>query len=78
MSEEKVERTLNDVQQDYLKAAAQAGEMQYKAVRLSKDLEVVNKILLDLNLEAASIQARDATRAAEAAKSEQKEESVNA
>ena len=67
MEENKSDRTVAQVQEDYFRTAAQAGEAQFKMSRIAKDLELLNKRLLDLNWEAVSIQA-----AAVAAEGEQK------
>ena len=57
MSEQAKVRTIEDVQREYQQTCVRAGHLQYQVYGLTKDLEMVNKQLLDLNLEAAGIQA---------------------
>lgn len=65
MEENKKERTLEDVQREYFNVAAKAGEAQYRIGRVEEDLRLFNKQLLDLNLEAAALQAKAAAARAE-------------
>lgn len=63
---EKPSRTINEVQAEYGNLCTRAGHLQYQLYTFSKDLEAVNSTLRDLNLEAASIQAKEVKAAAEA------------
>lgn len=66
MSEEtKKKRTVEELQQEYANLCARAGHLQYQVYTLSKDLEIVNQTMRDLNFEAAA-----AKQAEEAAKKE--------
>lgn len=48
-------RAVSDIQSDYQNLCLKAGHIQYQIFALSKDLELVNSSLRDLNLEAAEI-----------------------
>jgi len=56
MSDNK-ERTVEVVHQEYSQLCARAGHLQYQVAVLSKDLEVVNEQLRELNFEAAKLSA---------------------
>lgn len=55
MSETKVERTLDQVRQEYSNLAAKAGHTQYQIAELTSDLKVINEQLRDLNFEAGKL-----------------------
>lgn len=59
MSEEKKQRTVIEIQQEYHGVCAKAGHLQYSIKTLNNDLEAVNQTLLDLNLEAAAAKAAE-------------------
>ena len=65
---EKKERTKEDIQLEYSQLCARAGQLHYQVYALSKDLELVDKALLDLNLEAAKMDKDAAEAKAAAAK----------
>lgn len=50
-------RTIPEIQQEYQNLCLKAGQLQYQVYTFSKDLEMVNKELRDLNLEAAAVNA---------------------
>jgi prefoldin subunit 5 len=54
---EKPNRSIEEIHQDYSRICSQAGHVQYQIAVLSKDLELLNSQLKDLNLEAAKVQA---------------------
>lgn len=58
--ESKKSRTVAEIQSDYQNLCLKAGHIQYQVSALSKDLEMVNSSLRDLNLEAASVQTESA------------------
>jgi hypothetical protein len=60
---EKKPRTLQDVQVDYQNGCLKAGQMQYQIAVLSKDLEMLNSVIKDLNFEAAQLQQINAAAA---------------
>jgi predicted nucleic acid-binding Zn-ribbon protein len=66
-SEQKPARTMADVQQEYQNLCAKAGQAQYQIAILSKDLEMLNDALRDLNVEAATIQMQQSQAAKKAA-----------
>ncbi len=47
-------RELSDIQKEYQQLSTQAGQNQYQAYVLSKDLERINQRLVEINQEAAS------------------------
>jgi hypothetical protein len=51
-------RSLDQVSIEYQKACVQAGNLQYQIFVLSKDLELLNDSLRNLNLEAAAIKSK--------------------
>lgn len=51
-------RTVPEIQQEYTSECTRAGHLQYQIVTLSKDLDMLNDHLRDLNLEAAAAQAK--------------------
>lgn len=69
MSEEKKPRKLEEIQREYQELCTRAGHIQYQVHALSTDLELVNKTLREVNLEAFSAQKAeaDAKAAAEGA-----------
>jgi len=60
MSEEKKERTVESIHQDYSRLCAQAGHTQYQIQALKKDLDLINSQLRDLNMEAVALSAKTA------------------
>lgn len=71
MAEEKPKRTVAEIQQEYGQLCTRAGHVQYQLHAHSKDLELINQTLRDLNFEAASAQA-DEKKLEESKKEEQK------
>ncbi len=65
-------RTVEAIQNEYTQLCVRAGHTQYQIAQLQKDLELMNRSLRDLNLEAATVQAKnlaaDAAKKAEEAK----------
>lgn len=59
------QRSLEEIKQEYMRMLARAGDLQYQIVIFSKDLELVNNSLRDLNLEA--VKASEAEKQAAAA-----------
>lgn len=51
---------MQDIQQEYQNICARSGQTQYQISALKSDLDLLNKSLRDLNLEAAAIQKADA------------------
>jgi hypothetical protein len=72
MSEVKKERTMEEIQKEYGAICASTGQLQYQAFIISKDLELLNSKLRDLNIEAAGV-----AKKAQEASAEKKEEVVN-
>ena len=71
---EKKARTREDIQMEYSQLCARAGQLQYQIYALGKDLEIVDKSLLDLNLEAAKLdQDASAAKAIEEAAAKEAE-----
>lgn len=68
---DKPQRTFKDVNIEYQKTCFKAGQLQYQIFALSKDLDAVNDVLRDLNIEGATLQAKEA----EAAKAEKETKS---
>ena len=68
MSENKKERTVEEIQKEYTELCAKAGHLQYSVFTLNQDLEMVNQSLRNLNFEAASAhqKALDAQKTAPA------------
>ena len=67
MEDKKIERTLEQITQEYSQLCSKAGHAQYQVHVHTKDLEIINGQLRDLNFEASAIQAK-AKEAAEAPK----------
>ena len=63
---EKARRNIAEIQTDYQNMCLKAGHLQYQVYTYSKDLEMVNGQLRDLNLEAAASKAAEDKAAAEA------------
>ncbi len=63
MSEKKAERTMETVQLEYTQLCNRAGHIQYQLQTFKKDLELINKSLRDLNLEAAAINEKNQAEA---------------
>lgn len=63
MSDTKKHRPINEIQADYQSTAMKAGHIQYQIYTLSKDLELVNSTLRDLNLEAVASQGAESKEA---------------
>lgn len=57
-------RSVAEIQQEYTGLAMKSGQLQYQVFTLSKDLEILNKQMRDLNFEAAAVNAREAADAA--------------
>lgn len=53
-------RTLADIQQEFARHCAQAGQIQYQIAEANKDLGLVNSRLRDLNLEAQKVKEAEA------------------
>jgi predicted porin len=67
MSENK-KRSVTEIQLDYQNLCVKAGYLQYQVYTHQKDLDMVNKELRDLNLEAAASKAaEDASKVSAAA-----------
>lgn len=60
MSEQSKPRTLDDIRAEYQNLCSKAGHLQYQIHALSDDLELTNKALRDLNLEAAALPKEEA------------------
>lgn len=56
MSENK-KRSIPEIQSEYQNLCLKAGHLQYQVYTFSRDLEMVNQELRDLNLEAAAVKA---------------------
>ncbi len=52
-------RTVEQIHKEYSQLCTQAGHLQYQILVVSQDLELLNKQLRELNLEAAKIAAED-------------------
>lgn len=52
-------RTVEAIHKDYSQLCSQAGHLQYQIVTLQQDLDILNKQLRELNLEAAKLAAED-------------------
>ncbi len=63
-----VPRKIDEIQAQYNEVAQRAGQAQYQVYVLEKDLELLNRKLLDINQEAAARNRLDKEAAAEAAK----------
>jgi hypothetical protein len=74
MSEEKKERTLEEVKNEFNQLCFRAGSLQYEIAVKNKDLEMLNESLRNLNFEASKIQAK-AILAQQAEKKENSNES---
>ena len=57
-NEVKKERTVQEIQGEYSGICTKAGHIQYQINALSKDLELVNSSLRDLNFEAAAAHSK--------------------
>jgi hypothetical protein len=62
MSESKELRSVDAIQTEYTQLCTKAGHLQYQINALSKDLELVNKTLTDLNLEGAAAFKRESDK----------------
>lgn len=61
MSEEiKKERTLADIQQEYVNLSVKAGGIQYQIYVFEKDLELLNESMKSLNFEHAALTKKEA------------------
>ena len=60
-------RTVPEIQQEYQNLCIKAGHLQYQIYTYEKDVEMINKELRDLNLEAAASKAAEAKASEEAA-----------
>lgn len=56
---EKVVRSFEDIQKEYGALAAQSGQLQYQVFTFSRDLEILNKQMRDLNFEAAALKVKE-------------------
>lgn len=71
MPEEKKSRTVAEIQQEYQGLCLRSGHLQYQINTLSKDLDLLNNTMRDLNFEASAVQQAEAEKsAAEAPKPE--------
>jgi hypothetical protein len=57
VKKEGTSKSLEQLQSEYTQLAAKAGHTQFQIWGLESELEVVNKLLRDLNLEAAKLSA---------------------
>jgi prefoldin subunit 5 len=57
-------RTMADIQNEYGRLCANAGQIQYQVSELNKDLALVNSTLRELNLEASKLKEAEAKAAA--------------
>lgn len=71
---DKKSRTIPEIQQEYQNLCLKAGHLQYQVYNHTRDLEMINSELRDLNLEAAAVQAAEAAKAKEEAKAGPKAE----
>lgn len=55
-----VKRELSAIQEDYQRLCLKAGHLQYQIDVLSRDLELVNQTLRELNFEAAALPPAEA------------------
>ena len=62
MEEKRALRTLPELQKEYVSLCTKAGELQYKLAAFKLDLDAINKQLMDINFEAATVQAADKTK----------------
>ena len=62
MKAKRILRTLPELQKEYVSLCTKAGELQYKLAAFKLDLDAVNKQLMDINFEAATVQAADKTK----------------
>lgn len=76
MSENK-KRSIPEIQAEYQNLALRAGHIQYQIVTMQGDLELLNKSLRDLNLEAAAVKAEEDAKARVDEPSEVKEVPAN-
>lgn len=66
MSDNKPNRSVDEIQNEYARLCTRAGHMQYQLVTIQKDLDLLNGTLRDLNIEAsASKAAEDSAKASE-------------
>lgn len=65
---DKQNRTIQQIQQEYQELCLKAGHFQYQIYTMGRDLELVNKELRDLNLEAAAVKAAEVKAQVEAQK----------
>lgn len=63
---EKPKRSIPEIQGEYQTLCTKAGHVQYQIFTLSKDLEMMNQELRDLNLEAAAVKAEEDAKASSA------------
>ena len=56
-------RGIPEIQQEYQQNCLKAGHLQYQIRALQKDLDFVNDLLLDLNLEAATLKSKEEAEA---------------
>lgn len=63
MSESTKTRTVDDIQQEYQQGCLRAGHLQYQISALSKDLDLLNESMRELNLEANAIKSKAAEEA---------------
>lgn len=52
---DKPQRTVAEIQQEYAQVCTRAGHLQYQLYTLTKDLELINSTLRDLNIEAGNV-----------------------
>lgn len=67
-------RTFAHAQREYSQLAMKAGEMQYKAYALTRDVETINKRMVELSIEGAQLKAAEDEIAAAVAKAKQESE----
>lgn len=57
---EKKVRSMEEIQREYTDLCVKAGNLQYQIKVLSKDLDIINETMKDLNLEAGAVKAAEA------------------
>jgi hypothetical protein len=57
--ETKNPRTFLDIQQEFTNVCTKAGHLQYQITAHQNDLDLLNKQMRDLNLEAAAVSAQE-------------------
>jgi hypothetical protein len=63
---EKKPRSVSEIQGEYASLCTRAGDLQYRIFTFTKDLELLNQTLKDLNFEAAASRAAEVKAKAKA------------